>query len=146
MCHSMPSLYPRGTPLKPLAERPFVYLRLLGAACSRDIKANARRTNLYFCRWKVSSAEFQSRCMPACTVSREVGNCYTASVFVGLISVLASLDITEEDINKRVLMFSYGSGFVATAYRYFSAPNHRLARVRGRINVKCEVFAHSHAR
>ncbi|CAN0550944.1 unnamed protein product, partial [Laminaria digitata] len=47
----------------------------------------------------------------------QVGNCYTASVFAGLVSVVAANGSSlEEDGGARVLMFSYGSGFVATAY------------------------------
>lgn len=56
--------------------------------------------------------------MPACAISREVGNCYTASVFAGLASVVTSSDKARgEEGESRILMFSYGSGFVATAYR-----------------------------
>lgn len=48
----------------------------------------------------------------------QVGNCYTASVFAGLVSVVAAQGSSLEDNGgARVLMFSYGSGFVATAYR-----------------------------
>lgn len=48
----------------------------------------------------------------------KVGNCYTASVFAGLLSVVAAKGSSLEDSGgARVLMFSDGSGFVATAYR-----------------------------
>ena len=47
-----------------------------------------------------------------------MGNCYTASVFAGLVSVVAANGSSlEANGGARVLMFSYGSGFVATAYR-----------------------------
>lgn len=49
----------------------------------------------------------------------QVGNCYTASVFAGLVSVVAGKGSSlEEDGGARILMFSYGSGFIATAYRW----------------------------
>lgn len=49
----------------------------------------------------------------------QVGNCYTASVFAGLVSVVAAEGSSlEEGGGARMLMFSYGSGFIATAYRY----------------------------
>ncbi|CAN0486279.1 unnamed protein product, partial [Discosporangium mesarthrocarpum] len=54
--------------------------------------------------------------MPACKVSQEVGNCYTASVFAGLVSVVDRAGAARAAAGGRVFMFSYGSGFVATAY------------------------------
>lgn len=45
----------------------------------------------------------------------QVGNCYTASVFAGLVSIVAAKGDSLE--GARVFMFSYGSGFIATAYR-----------------------------
>lgn len=57
--------------------------------------------------------------------STQVGNCYTASVFAGLVSVVAaegsSLEYRDgggDGGGARILVFSYGSGFVATTYRY----------------------------
>eukprot|EP00903_Cladosiphon_okamuranus_P006122 g6026.t1 len=70
---------------------------------------------------KATAADFEKRCLPACAVSREVGNCYTASVFAGLVSVVAAEGSSLEDRDgggARILMFSYGSGFVATAYSF----------------------------
>ncbi|CAM9992785.1 unnamed protein product [Scytosiphon promiscuus] len=81
-----------------------------GTYADRDIDAAFR---------KVSSGQFKERCLPACTVSREVGNCYTASVFAGLVSVVAGKGGSlEESGGARILMFSYGSGFIATAYSF----------------------------
>lgn len=73
---------------------------------------------------KVAAPDFKARCLPACSVSREVGNCYTASVFAGLVSVVAANGSSlEADGGARVLMFSYGSGFVATAYSFKARPS-----------------------
>jgi hydroxymethylglutaryl-CoA synthase len=54
--------------------------------------------------------------MRACgrAVSRSVGNCYTAAVYMNLLSLASGLG--EQLEGKRVLMFSYGSGAVATAF------------------------------
>ena len=48
------------------------------------------------------------------TVSRQVGNCYTAAVYMNLLSLVSNLGAELE--GKKVLMFSYGSGAVATAF------------------------------
>lgn len=57
-------------------------------------------------------------CLHVHACDTQVGNCYTASVFAGLVSVVAAGGRSLEDGAARVLMFSYGSGFVATAYRW----------------------------
>ncbi|CAM9280946.1 unnamed protein product, partial [Ectocarpus sp. 8 AP-2014] len=84
-------------------------VELGGTYADREIDAAFR---------KASAGDFKARCLPASTVSREVGNCYTASVFAGLVSVVADKGSALEDGGgARVFMFSYGSGFIATAYR-----------------------------
>lgn len=50
----------------------------------------------------------------ALAVSRSVGNCYTAAVYMNLLSLVSNLGAELE--GRRVLMFSYGSGAVATAF------------------------------
>ena len=47
-----------------------------------------------------------------------IGNCYTGSVFASLLSVVAGQG--EGLSGHRVLMFSYGSGSMASMYRYVS--------------------------
>ncbi|CAM9506751.1 unnamed protein product [Ectocarpus fasciculatus] len=85
-------------------------VELGGTYADREIDAAFR---------KASAGDFKTRCLPASAVSREVGNCYTASVFAGLVSVVANKgSALEDDGGARVLMFSYGSGFIATAYSF----------------------------
>ncbi|CAN0099318.1 unnamed protein product [Ectocarpus sp. 6 AP-2014] len=85
-------------------------VELGGTYADREIDAAFR---------KASAGDFKARCLPASTVSREVGNCYTASVFAGLVSVVADKGTALEDGGgARVFMFSYGSGFIATAYSF----------------------------
>lgn len=55
--------------------------------------------------------------------SRKIGNCYTASLFIGLASLLEQ---TQEDLtNERVGLFSYGSGCVAEFFSARILPNYR---------------------
>ena len=49
----------------------------------------------------------------ATIVSKEVGNIYTGSLYMNLISYLANIDTFND---KRVLMFSYGSGSTSTMF------------------------------
>ena len=61
-----------------------------------------------------SSASVYVCSRPHATVSRSVGNCYTAAVYMNLLSLVSNLG--DELDGKRTLLFSYGSGAVATAF------------------------------
>jgi hydroxymethylglutaryl-CoA synthase len=65
---------------------------------------------------KLSSRSFAQRLSDANTASKLVGNTYTASVFLGLASLLdrAADHMTA---GKSIVVFSYGSGALATMYR-----------------------------
>lgn len=64
----------------------------------------------------VSSASFMQRLSDANMASQMVGNTYTASVFLGLASLM---DRAAEQMTpgKSIVVFSYGSGALATMYR-----------------------------
>lgn len=65
-----------------------------------------------------TAAYYKERIAPSCTINQEVGNCYTASVFCALLSLICGKG--EELHGKRVMVYSYGSGSVASMYRYHS--------------------------
>ncbi|MBK6999605.1 MAG: hydroxymethylglutaryl-CoA synthase [Rhodoferax sp.] len=52
--------------------------------------------------------EMFERCMLSTSYSKEIGNCYTASLFIGLLSLLENNASSLE--GARIGMFSYGSG------------------------------------
>lgn len=60
---------------------------------------------------------------PSLYYSRLVGNCYTASVFMGIISLLEKA--IEDLTNKRLAVFSYGSGLVAELFSLRVAEGYR---------------------
>lgn len=64
--------------------------------------------------FKLVSPEFETKVGPTCILNTQVGNCYSASLYVGLISLLATLDVTS--IGKRIGLFSYGSGLASTMF------------------------------
>ena len=61
---------------------------------------------------KASAEDYDKRVAPSTEAPRHIGNCYTASVFFGLVSLVSGKDLE----GKRVLLFSYGSGAVASMY------------------------------
>ena len=64
----------------------------------------------------VSAPYFATKVDPSCKINQHVGNCYTGSVFASLLSVVADQGAALE--GKRVLLFSYGSGSVASLYSF----------------------------
>ena len=63
---------------------------------------------------KAAAADYDAKVAPSTMIPKHVGNTYTASVFAGLLSLVSAAD--ERLAGKRVLLFSYGSGSVATMY------------------------------
>jgi hydroxymethylglutaryl-CoA synthase len=67
---------------------------------------------------KLSAATFQERLVDANRASQLVGNTYTASVFLGLASLIDRAGSRHElTPGKSMVLFSYGSGALATMYR-----------------------------
>jgi len=64
----------------------------------------------------LSSEKFKSAVMPCCLFNQNVGNCYTGSVFGGLVSLVCSEG--ESLLGKRIMVFSYGSGSAASIYSF----------------------------
>lgn len=61
---------------------------------------------------------FEARVGPTRLISAHVGNSYCASLYVGLLSLLAHLQHhhSEAQVGKRIGMFSYGSGLAASMF------------------------------
>lgn len=65
---------------------------------------------------KMAKGLFEEKVIPTCTVSQKVGNCYTASVFMNIANTIDT--IAKENVNgkKKAIVFSYGSGSMASMY------------------------------
>jgi hydroxymethylglutaryl-CoA synthase len=64
---------------------------------------------------KLSAASFQQKLYDANYTSQQIGNTYTASVFFGIASLIHRQ--CEQLASKRMVVFSYGSGALATMYQ-----------------------------
>jgi hydroxymethylglutaryl-CoA synthase len=64
----------------------------------------------------VSGPLFKTKVDPSCRINQHVGNCYTGSVFSSLLSVVTDQGAGLE--GKRVMMYSYGSGSLASIYSF----------------------------
>lgn len=63
---------------------------------------------------KLASHMYDSKCAPAAWLAREIGNCYTASLYSSLAALL--VEAKGSLIGKRILLYSFGSGFAASMY------------------------------
>jgi hydroxymethylglutaryl-CoA synthase len=72
---------------------------------------------------KLSAANFQEKLYDANYTSQQIGNTYTASVFFGIASLIhrqreeLTATTTSAASSKRIVVFSYGSGALATMYQ-----------------------------
>ncbi|XP_028403426.1 hydroxymethylglutaryl-CoA synthase 1-like [Dendronephthya gigantea] len=62
-----------------------------------------------------SLREFEKKTKPSLLFATNVGNAYTASVYAGLASLLASIS-SDELLGRRIGMFCYGSGYASAFY------------------------------
>jgi len=63
---------------------------------------------------RIASQWYPQYVAPSTVIPKEVGNCYTASIFMGLMSLI--VDQGQSLIGKEIQMFSYGSGTMASLY------------------------------
>ncbi|CAM9952539.1 unnamed protein product [Scytosiphon promiscuus] len=62
----------------------------------------------------VSTEAYRSKVEPGCRLSKQIGNTYTASVFANIVCLVCARGAALE--GETALVFSYGSGAVATMY------------------------------
>jgi len=84
---------------------PFLATPLEESYESRDIETASRT---------ISQSRFNAKVMPSCRINQNVGNCYTGSVYSSLLSLVC--DRGAALVGKRVMLFSYGSGSVASIF------------------------------
>jgi len=63
---------------------------------------------------KLSVDLYQSKVAPTTELCLELGNCYSASLYVGLLSLIDHL--SDDLVGKRLVLFSYGSGMAASMF------------------------------
>jgi hydroxymethylglutaryl-CoA synthase len=59
---------------------------------------------------------YQQKVVPGTILPKQVGNTYTASLYNGLVSLVA--EIGDGLVGKRVFLFSYGSGLASTLFSF----------------------------
>ncbi|NPA72728.1 MAG: hydroxymethylglutaryl-CoA synthase [Gammaproteobacteria bacterium] len=83
----------------------------------------AHKTLIRRAKATVNDVDFDAQTLPGQLYNRIIGNSYSASLFIGFISLLDNVDA---DIsNKRVSFFSYGSGCVAEFFTGVMQPGYQ---------------------
>lgn len=88
---------------------------------------------------KLSADVYAEKVALPCEISKQIGNTYTASLYVNLAYLVSSLG---NDLNgKSVAMYSYGSGSMATMYEIKPTTSHAnqaftLDRMKNALNLK----------
>lgn len=88
-------------------------------AVVRDVEQTASLTDKVVEKTCIglTKERFSERVQPAITAPTNCGNMYTANVYSGLVSLLSNVP-SEELQNKRIGMFSYGSGLASTLFSF----------------------------
>lgn len=89
----------------------------------------------------LSHDRFSKRVAPSCLVSMQVGNTYTASVYMNLVCLIAQK--AEALVGKRILVYSFGSGALATIFQItgrqpsssVNASRFTLAKIASAVNL-----------
>lgn len=85
----------------------------------------------------VSSDLYKSKVDLSCKLSKQIGNTYTASVYMNLANLIS--DIGDNLVGKSLLLFSYGSGSLATMLsivpRKVNEEKFSLGRMQSNLNV-----------
>jgi hydroxymethylglutaryl-CoA synthase len=63
---------------------------------------------------KLSVDLYNTKVAPSTQLGLELGNCYSASLYVGLLSLIDH--VSDDLLGKRIILFSYGSGMTASMF------------------------------
>eukprot|EP00052_Salpingoeca_macrocollata_P033188 m.7624 g.7624 ORF g.7624 m.7624 type:complete len:462 (-) comp4814_c0_seq1:42-1427(-) len=81
---------------------------------------------------EISKQQYKDMVAPSELITKECGNSYCGSLYAGLLSLIENRAATLQD--KRILMFSYGSGLAATQFSLKVAGD--VQHIKQKINVK----------
>lgn len=77
-----------------------------------------------------SNKLFVKKTLPSLHMSNQIGNMYTASVYAGLVAYLTQPGLKAVDfVDKRIGMFSYGSGYAASFFSIRFNPSSNLQSI-----------------
>lgn len=95
---------------------------------------------------KVLQEYWNAKTAPSLHFSTNLGNIYTGSLYANLVSLITDPNINLE--NKRILMFSYGSGLASSMFvlrctgspSFISQKIKARERLENRVKVPCDIY------
>jgi len=106
----------------------------------KDLSAEASYSNreLYKTLTSLSSKDYKSKVEPHAELTKEIGNVYSASIFLSLFD-LARLGT--ELSGKRILCYSYGSGLCSSLYVLRGGNSEQSRKLLARLGKQCQFRA-----
>jgi hydroxymethylglutaryl-CoA synthase len=86
----------------------------------------------------MTKEEYDQKVGPSLLLPKQLGNTYTASLYTSLLSLIAERS-DEQLLDKRLLMFSYGSGLAATQWSF--KVNSSVEHIRANSDIKARLAA-----
>mmetsp|Transcript_39999 Transcript_39999/g.35688 ORF Transcript_39999/g.35688 Transcript_39999/m.35688 type:complete len:114 (-) Transcript_39999:469-810(-) len=74
---------------------------------------------------------YKKKCHPSLKLSTNMGNIYTGSLYLCLMSLIADTNV--DLVNKKILMFSYGSGLASAMFMI--RVNGDVSSLRSKLNI-----------
>ncbi|KAI8992571.1 hydroxymethylglutaryl-CoA synthase [Pilobolus umbonatus] len=91
----------------------------------------------------LTKAAYAQKVGPAAFVPKQIGNMYTAAVWAGLASLIS--EVSSETLqNKRILLYSYGSGLAASMISFRVVGS--TANIKSNLNLRERLAARTHSK
>ncbi|PWA00751.1 hypothetical protein BB558_003180 [Smittium angustum] len=84
---------------------------------NETLESSYHNKNLEKAFIQLSKEAYSLKTTPSLLAAKNIGNMYTGSVFFGLASLISSIP-SSQLLNKRIALFSYGSGCAASLYSF----------------------------
>ena len=91
----------------------------------------------------LTKAGYAQKVGPAAFAPKQIGNMYTAAVWAGLASLVSEVD-SETLQNKRVLLYSYGSGLAASMISFRIRGS--TEEIKSKLNLRQRLDARTHSK
>ncbi|KAI8882501.1 hydroxymethylglutaryl-CoA synthase [Backusella circina FSU 941] len=92
---------------------------------------------------ELTKSDYAAKVGPAAFVPKQIGNMYTGAVWAGLASLISEVE-SSSLINKRILLYAYGSGFAASMISF--KVNQDTSNIKSILNLRQRLDDRVHAK
>lgn len=112
---------------------------LLAGWCGKPLEESYTCRPLEMAARALAAPAYATKARPSERLSQELGNCYTASLYMNIISLVSSEGAALA--GQRVLAYSYGSGYIASMFILRGGDAARLDALRTAIDLPARLAA-----